>query len=544
MAGTTDTVVGKSAGQNDGSDNRLQERQEASPVKASVESWQNNQDFNQFQDRRNALSSADKSLPMCTIEKAKTDTQCHAPAAQSKAPEIQSKAPEVQSNAPEAQSKAPDAQSKAPDAADKAKETPEQKETARQEALKVTLLDAAASPEKRLSAASDLVKAGVTSLKVNDKGVERQLRLEIDKATSPKDMVHVYANDERGKERVLLRGKDAGQGKFEQESDKRGNAVSFYGSWWSDKKAGKSVFADPANGAAPERATQERPIQERPAQERPVQERASTDRAGRESATAPDVQTKPRPDNWTEPQKLGGPMSMPRPNESRSERAARRMSLVPNEKESKYRSDAPYNPNDPFNLLPGGSGSSGDIGAARDMSREISAGMNQGRRFYQGPGDTVILNGAGHIDADGGTNWRNDRTGQANTSLRDARGRSLNAETRNFVAVPKDLYKGMGLKMGDAVLVEYNGRQSWGIIGDAGPNARQKWGEMSVHMAKELGINPDPNRGGVQSGVRYTFFKNSHHEKGTNPHSNAEAQAVGMQRLDRSYREAKLRRGA
>lgn len=525
MAGTTDTVVGKSAGQNDGSDNRLQERQEASPVKASVESWQNNQDFNQFQDRRNALSSADKSLPMCTIDKAKRDMQCQAPDAQSKAPE--------------AQSKAPDIQSKAADAADKAKETPEQKETARQEALKATLLDAAATPEKRLSAASDLVKAGVTSLKVNDKGVERQLRLEIDKATSPKDMVHVYANDERGKERVLLRGKDAGQGKFEPESDKRGNAVSFYGSWWSDKKAGKSVFADPATSDGLKRSSQERP-----AQERPVQERASTDRPGRESATAPDVQTKPRPDNWTEPQKLGGPMPMARPNESRSERAARRMSLVPNEKEPQYRSDAPYNPNDPFNLLPGGSGSSGDIGASRDMSREVSAGMNQGRRFYQGPGDTVILNGAGHIDADGGTNWRNDRTGQANTSLRDARGRSLNAETRNFVAVPKDLYKGMGLKMGDAVLVEYNGRQSWGIIGDAGPNARQKWGEMSVHMAKELGINPDPNRGGVQSGVRYTFFKNSHHEKGTNPHSNAEAQAVGMQRLDRSYREARLRRGA
>lgn len=515
MAGTTDTVVGKSAGQNDGSDNRLQERQEASPVKASVESWQNNQDFNQFQDRRNALSSADKALPMCTIDKAKSDTQCHAPAAQSKAPEIQSKAPDILN--------------KATEAADKAKETPEQKETARQEALKATLLDAAATPEKRLSAASDLIKAGVTSLKVTDKGVERQLRLEIDKASSPKDMVHVYANDERGKERVLLRGKDAGQGKFEQESDKRGNAVSFYGSWWSDKKAGKSVFADPATNAGLESTRREtRPAAEVQTKPRPEAE----------------VQTKPRPENWTEPQKLGGPMSMARPNESRSERAARRMSLVPNEKEPHYRNDAPYNPSDPFNLLPGGSGSSGDISASRDMSREVSAGMNQGRRFYQGPGDTVILNGAGHIDADGGTNWRNDRTGQANTSLRDARGRSLNAETRNFVAVPKDLYKGMGLKMGDAVLVEYNGRQSWGIIGDAGPNARQKWGEMSVHMAKELGINPDPNRGGVQSGVRYTFFKNSHHEKGTNPHSNTEAQAVGMQRLDRSYREARLRRGA
>lgn len=516
MAGTTDTALTKSAAQNDGGDNRPEVRQEANPAKASVESWQNNNDFNQFQERRNALGTADKSLPVCTLESskdsAKDGSQCRA--AQGEQIAVGEKAKEIA----------------AP------KETPEQKEQNRQNALKATLMDAAATPEKRLSAANDLLKAGVTNLKVDDNGVQRQLRLELDKSVPPKDMVHVWAKDERGKERIVLRGKDAGDGKFEQETGKGGRPVSFYGSWWNEKKAGKSVFAEGPVRAAQESARQDRPKQETLRQESPRQEspRSLEPEASLQARPAQETRSRKRSETWSEPQKLGGPMSMARPNESRSAREFRNVSLVPHE----------FNANDPFNLLPGGSGNFADFGASRDMSREISAGMNQGRKFYQGPGDTVVLNGAGHIDADGGTNWRNDRTGQAHTSLRDARGRSLNAETRNFVAVPKDLYKGMGLKMGDAVLVEYNGRQSWGIIGDAGPNARQKWGEMSVHMAKELGINADPNRGGVQSGVRYTFFKNSHHEKGTNPHSNAEAQTIGMSRLERSYKEARLRRGA
>jgi hypothetical protein len=58
--------------------------------------------------------------------------------------------------------------------------------------------------------------------------------------------------------------------------------------------------------------------------------------------------------------------------------------------------------------------------------------------------------------------------------------------------------------MGSVVAVIYNGQVAYGILGDVGPAG--VIGEASYAMAKQLGINPSPTSGGVDSGVTYAAF--------------------------------------
>ncbi|MGW0821681.1 glycoside hydrolase family 75 protein [Streptomyces sp. NPDC002845] len=99
-----------------------------------------------------------------------------------------------------------------------------------------------------------------------------------------------------------------------------------------------------------------------------------------------------------------------------------------------------------------------------------------------------------------------------NTAYQQSDGRPLDAETLPFIVVPAPSaiwnYRDHGVRGGSVAAVIHQGRVQYAVVGDTGPST--VIGEASYATAKALGINPDPLRGGVDSGVTYLVFKDSH----------------------------------
>ena len=114
------------------------------------------------------------------------------------------------------------------------------------------------------------------------------------------------------------------------------------------------------------------------------------------------------------------------------------------------------------------------------------------------------------VDCDGGqsTTCKNDPDYQSETAAVTSTGKPLNASTPPYVVIPQSSngfnYKTAGLKMGSVVAVIYGSKVAYGILGDVGPAG--VIGEASYAMAQQLGMNPSPTSGGVDSGVTYIAF--------------------------------------
>ncbi|MYR57927.1 hypothetical protein GTY54_17370 [Streptomyces sp. SID625] len=119
------------------------------------------------------------------------------------------------------------------------------------------------------------------------------------------------------------------------------------------------------------------------------------------------------------------------------------------------------------------------------------------------------------IDCDGQrtTNCNEDRDPwyQDDTRFHQSDGKPLKAESLPYVVVPSSSsiwnYADSGIKGGGVVAVIYNNKVEYAVVGDTGPN--KIIGEASYATAKALGIDPDPETGGADSGVTYILFKNS-----------------------------------
>ncbi|GAA1022774.1 MULTISPECIES: glycoside hydrolase family 75 protein [Amycolatopsis] len=119
------------------------------------------------------------------------------------------------------------------------------------------------------------------------------------------------------------------------------------------------------------------------------------------------------------------------------------------------------------------------------------------------------------IDCDGQRtaecNENTDCCFQPDTAFPQSDGKALNAAKLPYIVVPSSSsiwnYENSGLRGGGSCAVIYNGKVEYAVIGDTGPN--KIIGEASYATAKDLGINPDPKNGGVDSGVTYVCFKNS-----------------------------------
>jgi hypothetical protein len=99
------------------------------------------------------------------------------------------------------------------------------------------------------------------------------------------------------------------------------------------------------------------------------------------------------------------------------------------------------------------------------------------------------------IDIDGSPDWARDPFGQPETTLR-YNGKPINGQVIPFIVLPPEVIKAFtGVVLGCLAQVFYKGRVSWAVVADEGPHS--KLGEGSPALARALGINDDPNHGGV-----------------------------------------------
>ena len=116
------------------------------------------------------------------------------------------------------------------------------------------------------------------------------------------------------------------------------------------------------------------------------------------------------------------------------------------------------------------------------------------------------------IDCDGKMttqcNSTTDPSWQNQTSATDSMGNPLDAANLPYVVVPLPSsrfdYMTGGLALGSVIAVIYNDKVEYGVFGDEGPSSII--GEASYRMAQNLGIDPDPATGGVDTGVAYIAF--------------------------------------
>lgn len=116
--------------------------------------------------------------------------------------------------------------------------------------------------------------------------------------------------------------------------------------------------------------------------------------------------------------------------------------------------------------------------------------------------ETVEFTAPFMVDCDGsGGNPLGDPCFQPDTALHlparpDATGKPLHAESVPYVVVPPIIVKGtIGIVLGSLCEVSYRGRTVHAVVGDTGPT--RKVGEGSPRLAELLGINSNPNHGGV-----------------------------------------------
>ncbi len=120
------------------------------------------------------------------------------------------------------------------------------------------------------------------------------------------------------------------------------------------------------------------------------------------------------------------------------------------------------------------------------------------------------------IDCDGKKttqcNTGTDPDYQSSTAVNDSKGNPLDAANLPYVVVPGKSAKfdaaAAGLSKGAVILVVYKNKIAYAVYGDVGPSAGI--GEASYATASELGINPNPSNGGVDSAdVLYVAFTGS-----------------------------------
>lgn len=128
---------------------------------------------------------------------------------------------------------------------------------------------------------------------------------------------------------------------------------------------------------------------------------------------------------------------------------------------------------------------------------------------------------------------------QNQTAATDSKGQPLDAANLPYVVVPIPSaqrwdYKTGPLQLGSVVLVLYNGKMEYGIVGDIGPTL--SIGEASYAMAVSLGIDPNPKTGGIDKGVTYIAFTGKSAVVSKNE-DHAEAVSIGKTRLAQLLQE-------
>jgi len=98
---------------------------------------------------------------------------------------------------------------------------------------------------------------------------------------------------------------------------------------------------------------------------------------------------------------------------------------------------------------------------------------------------------------------------QGQTSFETSKGKSFTASSTHYYVIPlpssRFSYSSAGIKPGTVAAVIYQNKIVYAVFADEGPS--NIIGEASYATARDLGIDPDPENGGTDSGVTYIVFK-------------------------------------
>lgn len=140
--------------------------------------------------------------------------------------------------------------------------------------------------------------------------------------------------------------------------------------------------------------------------------------------------------------------------------------------------------------------------------------------IYKLPTNPVVFvfTSSGAIDCDGQScpGCKTDPTHQGDTSFHQSDGKPLAPCILPWYVLPETPnpifdYAKLNISGGQVGLVIYDDKMDFGVFGDergrdAGNSDGKSIGEVSYAMAKSLSIDPDPDTGGVSTGVTYIVF--------------------------------------
>jgi hypothetical protein len=126
----------------------------------------------------------------------------------------------------------------------------------------------------------------------------------------------------------------------------------------------------------------------------------------------------------------------------------------------------------------------GIVNLLRDSATPLTAHNLIGARYVcKFPGKELYFDSKLDLDSDGSAYAAQDRTGQAQTSLRYANGTSVDADRVPFFVLPRHFYQQHGIRLGDVAAVIYYGRLAYAMFADVGPRHRIGEGSIALHRA-------------------------------------------------------------
>lgn len=387
-----------------------------------------------------------------------------------------------------------------------------------------------ATIEDKLRAVEALGRAGQTSIEIVDKdGSKRSLTIELEKAGA-RTLVHLFATDDQGKERVVLRGVKNTDGTYQQQQTESGVAVSSYGSWWSKNMGDRTFFAEVKQASAKPAHSSEPDLF--PARRNDIP--ASKPDTNTASAAQIDANQFPARRSEVAPAVV---TEVPRPvlSEQNSivDTTAQRQREVAQAEQAEQTAARAREVTLPWANRPVVKPVS-DAQRLNQLFDGVAEKAGYSRQITQVDDGTVYFRAGMAIDADGSPRATQiDPTGQSRTSLRYKGGASVNAEQTNYFVLPLERYQQYGVRLGDIAAVRYGDQVRFAVFADVGP--RQKLGEGSMALAASLGVNPNPRTGGTHKPVvEYIVFPGSGNGR---PLHNGAHEDLGRHYLGKAYRK-------
>jgi RHS repeat-associated protein len=126
----------------------------------------------------------------------------------------------------------------------------------------------------------------------------------------------------------------------------------------------------------------------------------------------------------------------------------------------------------------------GQITFRAEVQRAIEGGGRLAQLGNAVQSRTIVRSGNLRVDTDGSGPDHGDPT-HANETTYQPNGRSLNADTDPYVAIPTSLLR-QGVRLGDRALLSVNGRSAPGVVGDTGATPRLV--EASLRLVHDVGV--------------------------------------------------------